>query len=91
MVHFNERDRENFALGVGDDPAAFFFGDAIWCVHPIKRFVRSAIGMDGHATIGLHHDESSRQWKVGRPPTGVVDRTGGDDKTHEVVIVGAPS
>ena len=89
MVYFYERDREDFTLGVGDDPAAFFFGDAIWCVHPIERLVGAAIGMNGHTPVGLHHDEPSRQWKVSRQPAGVINGTSGDDKTHEAVIVGA--
>ncbi|CAB4943449.1 unannotated protein [freshwater metagenome] len=90
-MHFYERDRENFALGVGDNPATFFFGNAIGSIHPIQRFVRAAVGMDGHASIGLHHDEASRQRKMSRQATGVINGTGGDDKTHEVVIVGAAS
>jgi hypothetical protein len=91
VMNFNQGDGEDLTLWVRDDPAAFFFGDAIWGVHPIHWFVGATIGMNGHTPVCLHHDEASRQRKVSRQSAGVIDGTSGDDKTHEVVIVGVAS
>src|SRR5690606_27794728 len=78
------RDGEGLALAVGDPPdvAAFVDGESVRRVHPVEWFVRSAVRVDGHATVGLHHDQAGGLGKVGREPADVVDVAAGDHETH---------
>ena len=51
-------------------------------VHPVQGLVGATIGVDRHASVGLHHDQPVGLREVGIEPTGVVDRAAGDDETH---------
>jgi hypothetical protein len=66
LVH---RDGQRLALRVGDDPGVVTDHEHVRCVHPVERFVRTTVGVDRHAAVGLHHDEADRlgRWAVSRP------------------------
>ena len=51
-------------------------------VHPVQRLVRATVGVDGHAPVGLHHDQPRRLGEVGGQAAGVVDRAAGDHEAH---------
>ncbi len=53
---------------------SLLFGEVVWGVHPIERFVGSAVGVDGHTSVGLHHHETGCLRKVGRQLALIVDR-----------------
>jgi len=89
VMNLSESDGEDLALGIGDDPSPLFFRNAIGGIHPVEWLIGATVRVNRHATIGLHHDEASCQRKVSRESAGIVDRTRGDDETHEDVIVGA--
>ena len=57
-------------------------GERIRRVHPVERFVRAAIGMDGDASIGLHHDQPHGFRQVSIEATAIVDGAAGNDKAH---------
>ena len=51
-------------------------------VHPVQRLVGAAVGVDGHAAVGLDHDQPGGHREVGGESTLVVDRAAGDDEAH---------
>jgi|GEM_PF-7012336 len=61
--YFVKKDREGLTLGVRHFPAIIEFGDCVGGVHPVEWFVCTAVGMNGNAAIGLHHDETVRLWQ----------------------------
>ena len=81
-VDLVKRDREPLPFRVGDDPAVVFLDERVGGVHPIERLVGATVGVDGHAPIGLHHDEPGRLRQVGGEPPLVVDTAVGDDNAH---------
>ena len=77
-----DRDGERLALRVGDRPPAVALRESVRRVHPVQGFVRPAIGMDGHAPVGLHHDQPGGERQVSGEAPGVIDRAAGDDQAH---------
>ena len=51
-------------------------------VHPIERLVGAAVGVDGHAAVGLDHDQTHRRRQMGLEPAVVVDGAAGDHEPH---------
>ena len=70
-------------LPLRDAPRAVLVDDdAVRGVHPVERLVRTAVGVDGDAAVGLDHDQPHRLGQVGREPAVVVDGAAGDHETH---------
>lgn len=80
---FVNRDDEALAFGANDSPFGSVFDEAVWGVHPIQWLIRSTIGMDRHAAVGLNHDEALRLGEMSSETAVVVDGAAGDDKAHE--------
>ena len=51
-------------------------------IHPVERLVGTTVGVDGHAAVGLDHDETDGGGQVGLQPTVVVDTAAGDHEPH---------
>ena len=56
--HLVQADDQRFALGVGHRPEVLAGDEGIRGVHPVERLVGPAVGVDGHAAVGLHHDQT---------------------------------
>jgi hypothetical protein len=82
-----EGDRQRLALGAGDHPMVAVVGEGVGRVHPVQRLVGTAVGVDGDASVGLHHDQPHGLWQVGRQAAGIVDRAAGDHETHVVEAI----
>ncbi len=80
--HLVQRDRQRLALLVGDDPPIGRHDERVRGVHPVQRLVRATVGVDGHAPVGLHHDQPRRLGQVGGQATRVVDRAASDHEAH---------
>ena len=47
--------------------------------HPVERLVRAGVGVDGDASVGLHHHEPHTGRQHSRQPPAVGDRAARDD------------
>ncbi len=80
--HLVEPDGELFVLRVGDHPLVRFLYEAVRGIHPVQRLVGTAVGVDGHTAVRLHHDQTSGERQVRREPALVVDGASRDDESH---------
>ena len=88
MQHFEQVDDQLLALGVGHNPVVTIVGDGVGSVHPVERLIRAAVGMNGNATIGFHHDEANRFGEMSREAPVVINGAASDNKTHEIARLG---
>jgi hypothetical protein len=79
---FMKSDCHCFALGVANNPMIFIVFDDIGRVHPVQRFVGASIGVDGNASVGLHHDESQSFRQTGLQATGIFHGATRYKKSH---------
>jgi hypothetical protein len=80
--HLQQAHGELFTLGIGDHPVIAVVDERVRRVHPVERLVGATVGMDGDATVGLHHDETHGLGEMGIEPTSIVDGATGYDETH---------
>ena len=60
-VDLPECDGERLPLRVGDDPPSVFLDEAVGCVHPVERLVRTTVGVDGDAPLEGSHPPSRKR------------------------------
>ena len=75
-------DDQLLALGVGHLPQPVVLAQRVGGVHPVEGLVGTAVGVDGHASVGLHHHEANRFRQVGGESALVVDGAASDDEPH---------
>ena len=80
--HVVEGDGQLFSTGITDRPFPVALNEGVRRVHPVEWLVGPAVSMDGHAAVGLDHDEPHRLGKVGAQPALVVDGAAGDHEPH---------
>ena len=56
-------------------------------VHPVQRLVGADVGVDGHAAVGLDHDQPDRRRQRGRQAAVVGGRAAGDEDAHRAATV----
>jgi hypothetical protein len=71
MKDFVKSDGHRFALGVTNDPMVFIVFDDVRGVHPVERLIGTTVGMDGNASVSLHHDESQSFRQARLQATGI--------------------
>ena len=88
MQHLEQVDHKLLALGVGHDPVVAIVGDGVGGIHPVERLVCAAVGVNGNATIGFHHDEANCFGEMSREASVVINGAASDNKTHEIARLG---
>ena len=81
--HLVQGDGQRLTLGIRHGPVVAVVDETVRSVHPVQRFVGSAVGVDGHTAVVLHHDQPHGLGEVGGEPTGVVDGAASDHEAHD--------
>jgi hypothetical protein len=82
MKDFVKSDCHRFALGVANNPMVFIVFDDVRGVHPVEWLVGATVGMDGNASVGLHHDKSQCFGQTGLQATGIFHGATRYKKSH---------